>query len=479
MNRSSRRSLPCLPCLALGTLLLIAPTRGAAAGEVQEIIDVTGFRPSPVPGEVIAPAIPFRWDSRCMPVLRVNSSVDPLPNPTGPPTLTVAQAAATLQAAADLWNSVPTSTARVRIAGTTSNPGEWGFDLVNEVSFRTGPDFQRSMSTTSSIDFGAISSVRFTRIIADVDLTDGLDLNGDGIPDVSAALTTCQIVNGHLVLPAGSYKAGTIIDADITFNTGATTTGSGPGFFFTTDRSELGRNPRAVDFFGAAVQAIGSLLGVAHSRTNQLSPTDGRSATMFPSIDTADPADQVAWRSLDTDAVTSVSTLYPTASFQQAFGFITGTITLGSRNEPLLGGSVFALDTRTGAVAGTAISGHSQFSVTPDGSTATFLGPAFNALDGKYTLALPPGRYRVGVQPVRGDRTPLPFTQANLETFLGEFFNQNDFEPKLFAASGGGGEHQGAGEDGAGEGGIVEVRAGQTVAGIDIVTDPTVKIANF
>jgi hypothetical protein len=474
MNPSLRVSLLRIPCLTLGALCLLV--RGAGAGEVQEIIDLTGFRPSPVPGELIATTIPIHWDSRCMPVpLQINTTLDPVPNPTGPPTLTVAQAAATLQAAADLWNSVPTSFARVKVAGTTSNPGGWGFDMVNEVTFRTAPGFPRQQTTTASIDFGAIAAVRFTRILADSDLTDGLDLDGDGIPDVSATITSCRIVNGHVMLPAGSYKAGTIIDADIIFNTGVSTTGTGPGgFFFTTDRSELGRNPLAVDFFGVAVQTIGSLLGVAHSRTNQRSDEDGRAATMFPFIDTADPADQVAWRSLDNDAVTSISTLYPTPAFQQQFGFITGSITLGSRNEHLLGASVFAVDATTGAIAGTAISGHSQFSVTPNGIGGTFLTPTFHALDGKYTLALPPGSYRVGVEPMRDDRTPMPWNQCNFETQFTHILHQNDFEEQFYTGGEGSGDQQGSGEDG-----IVRVQAGQTVTGIDIVTDPTVKIANF
>src|SRR5262249_37182324 len=159
---------------------------------------------------------------------------------------------------------------------------------------------------------------RFTRILADVDLTDGLDINGDGIPDVSAALGSCQAVNGHMVLPAGRYKAGTIIDADIIFNTGVSQAGTRPGgVFFPTNPSHLGSTPGAAVFLGVPVQRIGARRGGAHSRTNQRSAADGRAATMSPFTATADPADQVAWTSLDTDAVTSISTLYPNSSFQQ------------------------------------------------------------------------------------------------------------------------------------------------------------------
>lgn len=485
MDRSSRRGLR-LSGLLLVSLLLLP--QGAGAGEVQETIDLTGFVPSPVPGEFIAPTIPIRWDSRCMPVpLLVNDTLDPIPNPSGPPILSVARAAATIQAAADLWGRVPTSYARVRVAGVTSNPGAWGFDLVNEVTFRSGPGFPRQQATTFSVDFGPISAVRYTRLLTDFDFTDGMDLNGDGTPDVSAALSTCQVVNGHTVFPAGSYKAGTILDADILFNTGVGVTANAlPGFSFTDDPATLGHDPRSVDLFGAAVQMVGNVLGVAHSRTSQLSAEDGRAATMFPFIDTADPADQIAWRSLDTDAVTSVSTLYPKSAagqgpaalgpgdrpFEEAFGFITGTITLGSRNEPLLGASVFAVDADTGAVAGTAISGHSRFSSSPNGIRSTFLDASFHAIDGKYTLALPPGRYRIGVDPLRDDRTPMPYNQCNFETQFTHILAQNDFEEKLYT---GDAKHREEGD----EPGVVRVRAGQTVTGIDIVTDRTVKIDNF
>src|SRR4029077_781495 len=114
------------------------------AGGVLETFDITGFAPSPIPGQLLARVIGIRWDDRAIPVkYRINNAVDPVPNPLPPnaPVLTIAQATVALQQSFDAWNSLPTSYIDMRIVGTVTNPGLRGFDMINELTFNTAGTF--------------------------------------------------------------------------------------------------------------------------------------------------------------------------------------------------------------------------------------------------------------------------------------------------------------------------------------------------
>src|SRR5262249_54626966 len=161
-------------------------------------------------------------------------------------------------------------------------------------------------------------------------------------------------------------------------------------------------------------------------------------------------------------------------SFKDTFGFITGEITLGSRNEPLLGAIVYAIDATTGEVVTTTTSGTSQLSVTRNTLGGTFLNAKFHAINGKYTLVVPPGTYQVFVAPIDEDGTPIRYYNVNLQSQLTHYINQNDFEEKFYYGPTGGTPERLPGQRAA-----IAVKAGQTVSGIDIVTDRTVKIANY
>src|SRR4030095_5486879 len=195
-------------CIALS--MVLGGAVKTLAGGALETIDITGAGPSPIPGHLLARVIGIKWDPRCIPVqYKVNNTLNPIPNPLGPAFLSVADATTALQASFDQWNSIPTSYINSQIVGTTANAGLVGFNFVNELSFRT------------AAGFGAIASSPSTNLIQDTTLVDGDHLDGDADSDVSSAITVAADVDGDgdIEFPAGFYKAGTILDNDVQFNT--------------------------------------------------------------------------------------------------------------------------------------------------------------------------------------------------------------------------------------------------------------------
>lgn len=94
-------------------------------------------------------AIPL--DARSIPVqYRINNTLNPIPNPLGAAFLSVADAQTALQASFDKWNSIPTSYIDMQIVGTRANAGLVGFDMINELSFRTAAGFNAIASSPST-----------------------------------------------------------------------------------------------------------------------------------------------------------------------------------------------------------------------------------------------------------------------------------------------------------------------------------------
>jgi hypothetical protein len=478
--------------VVFAVLLALVAAPASQAGGTRDVPSVGDLIPSPIPGEVIADLVPTRVNPFCIPLtFKVNGTIDPLHNPLGADFLSVAQATSVLRQAAQAWNDIPTSYMEIRIDGTSTNTGAARLDFINEATFRTPATFRPLFPGVvfARGEEAPIATTRSTVVLQDFFFHDDLDLDKDGDNDVVAGLPTCTDVDGDgdLELPEGFYEAGTLIDFDLVFNTGVTTAVVGnDGYRFTMDLAAADVHPRSVDLMGVAVQLFGLLQGVAHTPTSQTSAANGRSATMFPFVDTSDPAAELALRSLDADAIATASYHYPEGSastgpaalqpgdlpFDQVFGVITGEVRYGARDEDLAGANVFAVEHSTGEIVGTAISGTSRFSTTPSGATFSFLDAAFHVKDGSYRLVVPPGQYRIGIEPIDG--TPSLPLNVNFQAVLGEGILQNDFHEELWNGS-----EEGALERRPGSASVVSVSAGQTVSGVDIVSNRTIDIAAF
>ena len=458
--------------LVLATLAAVAAVGAvpAYAGGALETYDITGNVPTPIAGHIEARMIPQLWDARCIPVqYSLNDTLDPIPNPFGPALVTLAQAGATLQKAFDSWNDVPTSFIDLQITGTTSNPGTRGFDMVNELTFRTAPSF------------GAIASSPSVSLIRDVMLADGTDIDGDGDSDVSASIAVCGDVDsdGDVEFPAGLYKAGTILDNDVQF---------GSAFYrFTVLDAHADLATASVDLETVAVHEFGHSHGLSHVLNNHKSDTDGRGATMYPFIDTGDPVSELTQRALDSDDIAFSSFFYPEGTaasgpaalqagdvaFDSAYSTIEGTVTHGVTGLQVAGASVEAFD--NGSLAVSAISGTTRLSLSPTGGLF-LVSAAWNIVDGAYTIPVPRGHYTVGIQPVNSTDEPVGPTRINYTTQIGSIFGQNTFEEEFYQRG-----QEGAIEKEIGKAGPVPAMSpnAQSSKNIDIVTNITARLADF
>ena len=353
-----KQIVSCCVCL----FILVAPIALTYAGGNFEGFDITGSVPSPIPGHIVARPVPQKWDTRCIPVhYSLNTTLDPVPNPLGPAFLALADAAPALQQALDVWNAIPTSFIDMRLVGTVSNPGLRGFDMVNELTFRSDlpPDTAGAAHTIALLRDRAFSA--------------GDDLDGDGDADVASGIDVCQDVDGDgdIEFPEGFYGAGTIVDSDVEFNTAV--------YRFTVDPQKADPNGNSVDLIAVALHELGHAHGLGHTLLNQRSRRDGTPATMFPYFIMTDPANELALRTLAMDDIAWSSLMYPEGfgitgpaalqpgdrAFSEVFGKITGRVRHGELHQPVAGASVFAVDVHSGAVVASSISGHTQCAFDP------------------------------------------------------------------------------------------------------------------
>ncbi len=452
--------------LVVAFTALAPPARG---GGFLKVVDVTGQRPSPIPGQIIGDLEPIRWDARCIPVrFRLNNTQDPIPNPLGAPFLSLAAAAPVLTEAFAGWTQIKTSYLAFALDGTTGNAGLVGFDFVNELTFRTSDDFEIIALASSTV------------LVEDSILSPGADLDEDGDPDVSGSIATCGDADGDgdLELPAGSYPAGTMLDADVQFNTG--------DYRFTTGNAAVDTNPASVDLLAVAVHEYGHAAGLSHTVDNQLSASDGTGTTMFPFVDTGDPADELGNRSLGEDDVATLSLHYPEGTaasgpaalqpgdlrFSHVYGRLRGAVTDGETGFPVAGASVVAENLVTGRLAAAAFSGHSRVSVDPLTGELFVVDEAFNIRDGVYELPLPLGLYRLRIEAVDG--LPVPAGAIGLNEEIGDFFGQHDFHEEAF-----GFPLDASVERAPGLATPVPAVPGVTLNGVDVVTNLQLDLAHF
>ncbi len=458
-----------LAVLASGSLVPLVNPPPLVAGGPLETFDISAGAPSPIPGQIAARVIGIRWDPRCIPVnYRMNNTLDPIPNPLGAPVLSLADATTSLSASMNTWNAIKTSFIHMQIAGTVANPGVRRFDTVNEQTFRTAPGA------------GFIASSPSTALTADSTFVDGDDLDGDGDSDVSGAISTCGDVDadGDVEFPAGDYPAGTILDNDVQYNAAL--------LRFTTLDTAADTTTTSVDLQGVAVHELGHSHGLAHVLNNQVSESDGTPATMFPFIDTGDPASEVAIRSLDTDDVAWSSFFYQEGSaasgpaalqagdfpFRFAFGRIEGEVEHGVLGQPVAGASVSATNTFSGELEVTGYSGTTQLSFNPVTGGLSLVDAAFNILDGRYRLPLPLGLYDVGIEAVDG--APVAAASISFTTQIGQLLGQQNFNEEFYN-----GRREAAIERSPAQSLPVLGIPGVGIGGVDFVTNVDVRVARF
>jgi hypothetical protein len=462
-----------LTSIFLTSCMILMSVASMRAGGALETIDITGAGPSPIPGHLLAKVIGIRWDARSIPVqYRVNNTLDPIPNPLGAAFLSVAAATTELQASLDRWNNIPTSYINMQIVGTTNNPGLVGFNFVNEISFRTAAGFT------------AIASSPSTNLITDVTLVDGDLIDGDADPDVSSAITVATDVDGDgdLEFPAGFYKAGTILDNDVQFNTKVSN-----GLRFTIDPAQADAVTRSVDLNCVAVHEFGHSFGLSHTLDNQRSGTDGDGSTMFPFIDTGDPASELQQGTVSPDDVAYASFYYPEGTaatgpgalqpgdvpFANAYGLIKGELRHGVLNQPIAGSMLRAINRQTGATTVSAFSGTANLSFNPANGGLFFVPTVADAItNGDYTIPVTPGSYDVLVEATDG--SPVAAANIGFTCQIGNFFGQQNFIEEFWNN-----QSEAAIERDPGDRKNAHVNAGHVTGGVNIITNNVIQIAGF
>lgn len=428
--------------------------------------------PSPYPGYYLSETVFQFHDDRCVPVsYALDTSLDPLPNPLGEPPVSLAQARAVVEKAMASWNDVPTSYIELRIDDTTAGSAFFQtFDTVNEIHFRAPPFLRSAIAASPSIT-----------LAVDMELVAGTDVDGDGDADVAAGLVTCADTDGDgdREWPEGFYRAGTVLDNDVWFNTS--------GVRFTVDPAEVDTDTFSVDLEGIVAHELGHSVGLAHTAVNQVSPTDGTPATMYPFADPGDPDNELAMASLEWDDVSFASLAYPEGTaatgpaalqagdvaFDDVFGRVTGEVIHGVLGHPVAGASVSAVDRHTGEVVASVYTGETvRYYEDPETFDIALLPGLESVVDGRWELAVPEGLYDLRIEPL--DDRPVAGFRVSYAGWIGYLLGMLDFHEEGWNRDG-----EGPVETAPGRATPLRVNPGHTVSGVDFVTDRVQAIESF
>jgi hypothetical protein len=238
---------------------------------------------------------------------------------------------------------------------------------------------------------------------------------------------------------------------------------------------------------GIATHEFGHSHGLSHTLNNQISAADPKGSTMFPIIDTGDPATEFSLRSLEIDDIAWSSFIYPEGTgtsgpaalqpgdvaFGKAFGLITGQVWHRFPGQPIAGASVSAMDLDTGAIVSSAFSGTTQLSFNPvTNQLFVTANLPFHIRDGRYTMPVPKGNYAVGVEPVDG--SPVSTGSISSTASIGGFFGQQTFNEEYYNKN-----SEANIELRSGQASTVHVNQGQVQSDIDITTGRSINVNMF
>jgi hypothetical protein len=394
----SRGGFASLLCVAATTLVLGQTQAGALLTAGFRVVPDT----SPYPGQVLVELANMRWTENCARVsYSLNTTIDPIPDHNGEIAMSLAEARIALQAAMRSWAEIPTSYVEQHIDGVIPNPGIARLDFINEVTFRSGHlGFGPTVTGLSRSFYVGIEFVA----------ADGLDYDGDGDADFSSKARTCRDVDGDgdIEHPAGTVPAGTILDNDVYF------------FPQHTRYDDVAANPvdqffgpfeDRTDLEGVATHEFGHAFGLAHSMVLDTDRDDGSGVSMstWYQWDGA-----LSLRAPHSDDIAWASWLYPEGSrrsgiaalqkgdiaFDRAYSLIEGEVR-DAFDNPVIGAQPFARGLRDEMVTN-AISGAFRLSFDPVSRTLHSLPFALAIPHGKYTLPVPRGVYRVGLESADG-----------------------------------------------------------------------------
>ncbi len=325
--------------------------------------------------------------------------------------------------------------------------------LEQDASFRItdGSDLtalQASMQRWTDVPTSNATVTEGTRFNLTSPIDASIGLANDGTNRVYFAETDTSNRISSAIAVSFFYVGGDgrITDCDIVFNerlyTFSTTTPANPNQVLGSSTYDLGE---------IATHEMGHCLGLDHSAVAGRFSSSGLEVSGFSSADFAYQATlypfgtrTIQGRSLSQDDISGVSFIYPNSTLTSSTGTISGRVLNGGTSTPIKGAHVVAVST---AAPDIPIAG-----VISDVQAG---GPG-----GEYTIVgLPPGSYYLRLEPLVG--TTNPFTQGNTH-FTGFV---TSFPPEFY--------------DGATESGFdvatdrvaLNVGAGQTVTGIDFLTN--------